>query len=405
MDGWFQWLEFLPDNIVARAGTGFTALVVFAYVVYRIVLSAVLRVVRKVVERTDTTWDDSLLQRRVFHRLARVVPFAIVQMGAASVLPEQPAEWVRRVAVAATAIILVRTVSAFLMAVNDIYEKFPVSEGRPIKGYLQVVTIVAYIMGGTFVVASLVDRSPWGLLSGIGAISAVLLLIFKDTILSLVASIQLSSYDLLREGDWISMPQFGADGDVIDVSLHTVRVQNWDKTVVGIPTHKFLDHAFTNWRGMSESGGRRIKRSLRLDLSTVRFLTEDELSRWAEVELLSSYLAGKRVELERSNAGKSGTPANLRRLTNIGTFRAYIEAYLRANDRLHPEFTFLVRQLAPDAQGLPIEIYVFTATTAWGEYEAIQADIFDHLLAIVREFGLRVFQEPSGADFAALTKH
>jgi miniconductance mechanosensitive channel len=404
MDGWFQWLEFLPDNAFARGGAGFTVLVVLAYLAYRIVLSAALRVVRKVVERTDTTWDDSLLQRRVFHRLARVVPFAIVQMGASSVLPEQPAEWVRRIAVAATAVILVRTISAFLAAVNDIYEKYPVSEGRPIKGYLQVVTILSYIMGGTFVIAALVDRSPWGLLSGIGAISAVLLLIFKDTILSLVASIQLSSYDLLREGDWISMPQFGADGDVIDVSLHTVRVQNWDKTVVGIPTHKFLDHAFTNWRGMSESGGRRIKRNLRLDLTTVRFLTDDELAKWSEVALLADYLAEKRRALQASNAGKSGAPVNLRRLTNIGTFRAYIEAYLRANDRLHPDFTFLVRQLPPDAQGLPIEIYVFTATTAWGEYEAIQADIFDHLLAVVQEFGLRVFQEPSGADFAALAR-
>ena len=404
MDGWFQWLEFLPDNAFARGGAGFTVLVVLAYLAYRIVLSAALRVVRKVVERTDTTWDDSLLQRRVFHRLARVVPFAIVQMGASSVLPEEPAEWVRRVAVAATAVILVRTISAFLAAVNDIYEKYPVSEGRPIKGYLQVVTILSYIMGGTFVIAALVDRSPWGLLSGIGAISAVLLLIFKDTILSLVASIQLSSYDLLREGDWISMPQFGADGDVIDVSLHTVRVQNWDKTVVGIPTHKFLDHAFTNWRGMSESGGRRIKRNLRLDLTTVRFLTDDELAKWSEVALLADYLAEKRRALQASNAGKSGAPVNLRRLTNIGTFRAYIEAYLRANDRLHPDFTFLVRQLPPDAQGLPIEIYVFTATTAWGEYEAIQADIFDHLLAVVQEFGLRVFQEPSGADFAALAR-
>ena len=404
MDGWFQWLEFLPDNAFARGGAGFTVLVVLAYLAYRIVLSAALRVVRKVVERTDTTWDDSLLQRRVFHRLARVVPFAIVQMGASSVLPEEPAEWVRRIAVAATAVILVRTISAFLAAVNDIYEKYPVSEGRPIKGYLQVVTILSYIMGGTFVIAALVDRSPWGLLSGIGAISAVLLLIFKDTILSLVASIQLSSYDLLREGDWISMPQFGADGDVIDVSLHTVRVQNWDKTVVGIPTHKFLDHAFTNWRGMSESGGRRIKRNLRLDLTTVRFLTDDELAKWSEVALLADYLAEKRRALQASNAGKSGAPVNLRRLTNIGTFRAYIEAYLRANDRLHPDFTFLVRQLPPDAQGLPIEIYVFTATTAWGEYEAIQADIFDHLLAVVQEFGLRVFQEPSGADFAALAR-
>lgn len=402
-DALFRWLDWLPDEPFTRGLTGFAALCLLAWVVHRVVLGFALRVVQRVVERTDTTWDDSLLKRRVFHRLARVVPFSILQIGAPSVMSEDAAEWVRRIAVSAIAVIVVRALSAFLAAVNDIYEKYEVSHGRPIQGYLQVITIVAYIMGGTFVLATMVGRSPWALLSGIGAMTAVLLLIFRDTILSLVASIQLSSYDLLREGDWISMPQFGADGDVVDISLHTVRVQNFDKTVVGIPTHKFLDHAFTNWRGMSESGGRRIKRSLRIDLQTIRFLSDEEVERWSGVALLRDYLAEKRDALRETNATRDASvEANLRRLTNVGTFRAYVEAYLRSSDRLHGEFTFLVRQLAPDSQGLPIELYVFTATTAWAEYEAIQADIFDHLLAVVREFGLRVYQQPSGADLASL---
>lgn len=392
--------ELLPENAPLRGLVGTLTLVLVAFVIYQVARVGVVRFVQKMVARTDNRWDNALLDRRVFHRLSVVVPFVIVQMGAASAIPDEGlAHIVSRVAAAAVAIVVARAVSAFLSAINDIYEASEVAEGPPIRGYLQVVSIVVWILAVTFTVAALVDRSPWGLLSGIGAISAVLLLIFKDTILSLVASIQLASYDMLREGDWISMPAFGADGSVIEVNLHTVRVQNWDKTIVGIPTHKFLDNAFTNWRGMSESGGRRIKRHLRLDLGSVRFLTAEELEALSKVTLLQAYLADKKEQVERTNAHVDGAmPTNLRRLTNVGTFRAYIASYLRARGDLHEEFTFLVRQLPPASDGLPIEIYVFTKTTAWVEYESIQADIFDHLLAVVGEFGLRLYQAPSSGD-------
>jgi miniconductance mechanosensitive channel len=239
--------------------------------------------------------------------------------------------------------------------------------------------------------------------------TAVLLLVFRDTLLSLVAGIQITTNDLLRPGDWIEMPQFQADGDVIDIALNSVTVQNWDRTLSVIPTHKFLEHSFKNWRGMSESGGRRIKRAFHVDQTTIRFLTDDEVEAFGRWELLGDYIAGKTGELRAHNESRSearGTGGNVvphqRRLTNIGTLRAYVIAYLRAHPGIHQDMTFLVRQLAPGPHGLPIEVYVFTSDIRWPVYEGIQADIFDHLLATVPEFGLRVFQNPSGADVAAL---
>jgi miniconductance mechanosensitive channel len=244
------------------------------------------------------------------------------------------------------------------------------------------------------------------LLSGIGAVTAVLLLIFRDTILSFVASLQITSYDMIRVGDWIEMSQYGADGDVIELTLHTVKVQNWDKTITAIPTHKLIEQPFRNWRGMQESGGRRIKRSFYVDMSSIRFLTDEELDRLENFAVLRDYIREKRAALAEFNAAFSD-PAlipNARRLTNIGTFRAYLVQYLRRHPQIHQDMTLLVRQLAPGAGGLPIELYTFTNTTNWNAYEDIQSDIFDHILSIIREFGLRVFQDPSGMDFARLGK-
>ena len=234
--------------------------------------------------------------------------------------------------------------------------------------------------------------------------TAVLLLIFKDTILSLVASVQLTAQDLVRVGDWIEVPQFGADGDVVDVELHTIKVQNWDKTITTIPTHRLISDSFRNWRGMSQSGGRRIKRSLNLDAASVRFLTPEEVDKFKRFALLQDYIAGKQDDLLRHNEGLGyrADGVNQRRLTNIGTFRAYVYNYLSARPDIRKDMTLLVRQLAPGANGIPLELYCFTATTAWSEYEGIQGDIFDHLMAIVPEFGLRLFQKPAGSDVAAL---
>jgi miniconductance mechanosensitive channel len=237
--------------------------------------------------------------------------------------------------------------------------------------------------------------------------TAVLLLVFKDTLLSLVASVQLSAQDLVRVGDWIEMPQFGADGDVVDVALHTVKIQNWDKTITTIPTHRLISDSFKNWRGMSASGGRRIKRPLYLDAASVHFLTAEEVDRCKRFLLLEEYLAGKETELTEYNRELAGVTAlereaavNMRRLTNIGTFRAYAYRYLRQHPKIRQNMTLMVRHLSPGPQGIPIEVYCFTATTAWTEYEDIQADIFDHLMAIVPEFGLRLFQQPAGTEFS-----
>ncbi len=297
------------------------------------------------------------------------------------------------------------TVTAVLSAVNQIYEGRPGARNRPIKGFIQLAQLVLYIIGGILVIAVLIDRSPVILLSGLGAITAVLMVVFKDTLLSLAASIQLTTQELIRVGDWLEVPQFGADGDVIDVALYTITVQNWDKTISTIPTYQLVAGSFKNWRGMSESGGRRIKRSINIDLNSIHFLTSSEVERLAGIGLLKDYIESKQEELQSYNANIE-TPdepnVNQRHLTNIGTLRAYIRNYLRQHPMIHDNMTLIVRQLQPGSEGLPIEIYCFSNDTNWVNYEAIQADIFDHIFAIVPEFGLRLFQQPTGSDFSQL---
>ena len=270
---------------------------------------------------------------------------------------------------------------------------------------MQVAKIVIAVVAAVLVLATLLDRSPLIFLSGIGAMTAVILLIFRDTILSLVASVQITGNDMVRVGDWIEMPQFGADGDVIDVALHTVKVQNWDKTITTVPTHRLISDSFKNWRYMSLSGGRRIKRALHIDVSSVHFLDPGEVERFGEFHLINDYIASKRSDIETFNQDperNESLDADIRRLTNLGTYRAYLERYLRAHPQIQQGMTLMVRQLPAASQGIPLEIYCFTTTTNWGEYEGIQADLFDHFIALAPQFGLRVFQSPSGADVAAL---
>lgn len=276
---------------------------------------------------------------------------------------------------------------------------------RPIKGYLQLGKIAVYALATVLVIAILIDRSPVILLSGIGAMAAVLMLIFQDTLLSMVASVQINSSGILRVGDWIEMPQLNADGAVVDIALHTVKVQNWDLTITTIPTKRLISDAFKNWRGMQESGGRRIKRALFLDQNSVRFLDMQALQRLQDFSLIGDYLNDKQHEMAAWNArlAETGRSAlNARKVSNLGTFRKYIEHYLRSHASIRDDMTLMVRQLAPTAEGLPLEIYCFTNTVVWAEYESIQADIFDHLLAIIGQFELRVFQRPGGADIHAL---
>jgi miniconductance mechanosensitive channel len=286
-----------------------------------------------------------------------------------------------------------------------IYAATPVAKERPLKGFVQLVQIVVWIFGGVLIISAVLDRSPLLLLSGFGAMTAIVLLVFKDTNLSLVASVQLTAQDMVRVGDWIEMPQFGADGDVVDVQLHTVKVQNWDKTITTIPTHRLITDSFKNWRGMSQSGARRIKRAIYIDVSTIRMQTEDEVEHFTRFALLKGYIKDKEQELADYNAGlvtEVDAEVNRRRLTNIGTFRAYAYNYLKNHPKVHKGMTLIVRQLGPGPEGLPLEIYCFTNTTEWAEYEDIQSDIFDHLLAIVPEFGLRLYQKPAGTDLVNL---
>ncbi len=335
--------------------------------------------------------------------LATVVPLLIVSRGIVAVpnLPEEVTTVVTNIAQALIVLSVAMAIVKGLTYANELYERQPRSKNRPIKGFVQVIKIVVLCGAAIIMISALIDQSPLLLLSGLGAITAVLLLVFKDTILSLVASVQLTTNDMLRVGDWIEMPGMNADGDVIDISLHTVKVQNFDKTITTVPTHRLVSDSYRNWRGMSESGGRRIKRSINIDQNSIRFLSDDEVVDLKKFRILKPYLAAKRDEVAEWNAKEldgDDAPVNARRLTNIGTFRAYVIAYLKWHPRIGDGFTLLVRQLEPGSLGLPIEIYCFTDTTTWGEYEAIQADIFDHLLAILPEFGLRIYQEPSGLD-------
>jgi miniconductance mechanosensitive channel len=380
-------------------------LALFVWLVDRLTRSLLLRAITRAVKLTPTGWDDALLGKGVIKRLAHVAPAMLAYYGIGFVtgLPDTVALVVRGVASAYIVLTIALSISSLLTAIGALYEQRDPerAKARPIKGYLQVAKIILFLVAAILIIATLINRDPILLLSGLGAMTAVLMLVFKDTLLSLVASVQLSTHDMLRVGDWIEMPQLNADGFAIDISLHTVKVQNWDKTITTIPTWRLINESYKNWRGMFESGGRRIKRALYIDQASVRFLTDEERARLKRFALLEAYLARKQQEIESYNEtllAEGKDPVNARRVTNIGTFRAYVQAYLEAHPRVHKGMILLVRQLQPGPTGLPIEIYCFTIPTAWVEHESVQADIFDHLYAILPEFGLRVFQQPSGAD-------
>lgn len=404
--GWLAWLAAYPW---AQTLIALLAVALVAWLAYLLVRLYVLRLVTVVMRRLPSWWAGVVLEHRVLHRLVPLVPTVIVSRGI-GLVPHTTAEAVdvvQRVAQATGVLLVSLAIGALLNAGRAIYERYPISRGRPIKGYVQVVKIVLYLAAGVLMLATLIGESPWIFLSGLGAMTAVLLLIFRDTLLSLVAGIQLVNNDLIRVGDWIEMPQFNADGDVIDISLNVVQVRNWDKTITSIPTHKFLEHSFKNWRGMSESGGRRIKRPVYIDMTTIRFLTPEEIERFSRFRLLRDYIRSKAEELEAYNrehcCGEDAEIlANARHLSNVGTFRAYISAYLTNHPLVHKEMTMLVRQLDPGPHGLPIELFLYINDTRWAIYENAQSDIFDHILSIAGEFGLRVFQEPTGNDLARL---
>jgi len=396
-------LEAVPYGATA---VGLLVLVLVAWTANWLTRRVLLIVVGRLAKASSSKWDDAIMGRRVLARLANVVP-ALIVLGGIGLVPGMP-DWldlvIRNVALAYVVLTVAMAIGNLLNALNDLYEQTSRhATRRPIKGYLQLVKIGIYIVAAVLILASLIGKSPLVLLTGLGAMTAVLMLVFKDTILSLVASMQLSSNDMLRVGDWIEMPSQNADGDVIDISLHTVKVQNWDKTISTIPTWKLINESYRNWRGMSEFGGRRIKRSLLIDQTSVRFLEPEERQRMRRFALIDEYLDKKQAELAEYNAtleaaGKD--PVNNRRATNLGTFRAYINAYLRSHPGVAHDRTLIVRQLEPTPTGLPLQVYCFSADVRWVQHENLASDIFDHLLAVLPEFGLRLYQAPSGADVA-----
>ncbi|MBW1703580.1 MAG: mechanosensitive ion channel [Deltaproteobacteria bacterium] len=376
---------------------------ILSFVSYFMTKHYLLKAVSKLIQRTKTKFDDILMQRDVLRRLSYVAPIIVIYIFA-HLFPFAE-DVIRKVSVALISWFMLLALGAILTAFSDIYLTLDVSKGRPIKGYIQISKLIVYAIGAIIIISSLLGRSPMVLLSGFGAMTAVILLIFRDTILSFVASIQITSNDLVRVGDWIEVPNFGADGDVVDIALHTVKIQNWDKTFTVIPTYKLIDVTFKNWRGMQQSGGRRIKRAVHVDIGSIKFCDDRMIEQFRKIHLITDYIMRKLEQLDQYNREENidtSVLVNGRRMTNIGTFRAYVKAYLRNHKQIHQDMTFLVRQLPPGPAGLPIEIYVFTNDTAWANYEAIQADIFDHILAVVPQFDLRVFQNPTGEDFGKL---
>lgn len=395
--------EFLDTYPIAATTFGLAALGLVAFVADVVTKFVLLRMARHLAGRVALFGEGLLLRYKVVQRLAYIVPALILQSGVRLVphLAETPRMVIENTASSFIVMAAAAAVSGVLNIINELWSRRPDAASRPIKGYIQLLKILLYSIASIVAVALLIERSPMLLLSSLGALMAVLTLVFKDTLLSLVASIQLTTNDMVRVGDWIEMPQVHADGDVIDIALHTVKVQNWDKTITTIPTYRLISDSFRNWRGMRESGGRRIKRAINIDLASIRFLTPEERAGLHRFTLLRDYLDAKQAEIDAWNAShpdRLNQPVNARRLTNIGCFRAYVQAYLKAHPGVRQDMTLMVRQMPPQPTGLPLEIYCFAATVVWAEYEGIQSDIFDHLFAILPEFGLRVFQQPTGWD-------
>jgi len=374
--------------------------IILAWIATIITRRILLTILSIVIRRTKTKWDDALLERRVLHRAAHVAP-ALIFYWFASAFPGFQ-DIIQRLAMVYMIVIGGLVVNAFANAFVDVYRTLEVSRNRPIRGFVQIVQIIIFVLLAVLGIAIMFNQSPFGIIGGLGAMTAVLILVFKDTILGLVASFQISANDMVRIGDWIEMPKYSADGDVIDVTLYTIKVQNWNKTISTIPTYALISDSFKNWRGMSESEGRRIKRAVYVDITSIKFCSEEMIGRFSKFQYISEYVEKKKKELAEFNEVNEFDTSELvngRHMTNVGTFRAYLEAYLRHHPKVHQGMTFMVRQLPPGEHGLPIEVYAFSTDQRWIQYEAIQADIFDHILAVLPMFDLRVFQSPTGYDF------
>lgn len=379
-------------------------IIVLSYLAGIIAKKILLYGLQRLTVKSNSSWYAIIIKKNVFRRAAHLAPAFVFYVLVPAAFPDSPVltDAVRSAALIYMLIIALLAVDALLDALHAVYETLATAKIIPAKGFVQALKIIIYFIGVILLISVVTTKTPLYILSGLGAVTAVLLLIFKDTILGLVAGIQLTANAMVRTGDWISMPQFEADGDVVDVALTTVKVQNWDKTIAMIPTYALISQSFKNWRGMQESGGRRIKRAIYLDMTSVRFCDDAMMERFGKIQLIREYLEQKKAEIGEDNQVRgidTSSLVNGRRLTNIGTFRAYVDRYLKNHSKIRKDMTFLVRQLDPTDRGIPLEIYVFSSDQEWAKYEAIQADIFDHILAVIPEFDLRVFQNPTGADF------
>lgn len=376
-------------------------IIILTCIMVNIILkNIILRILKKFIGHNKHQWDSIMYDRKVFTRLANIAPGIIIYLFS-SAFHKEVRSYLQQGCAVYICIAALFVVSAILDAIDDIYRNYPISKVRPIKGLLQVVKIVFYAVVGIIVVGILMKQNPLYLIGGVGALAAVFSFVFKDSILGFIAGIQLTSNDMLRIGDWIEMSKYGADGDVIDITLNTVKVQNFDKTIVTIPAYAMVSDAFKNWRGMTQFGGRRIKRSVIIDVNSICFCTPEMIDKFKKIDLLKDYISEKEAELKSYNkkyAAEDELDINKRQLTNIGTFRTYIENFLKSNPQLHKGMAQMVRQLPQGENGLPLEIYAFTDDTKWENYERIQSDIFDHIFSIAEEFGIRIFQSPTGYD-------
>ena len=398
--------------------TIFIGLIVFmvlvAFISNFFVRRILLESMHKLFAKTKSDWDDILIENGVFSKLSYLIPSLVIYFIIPYIIEQLENNFqlvnylllFQSLVLAFSLLMVILSINTLLTCINIIYERTSSSNSRSFVGYLQFAKIIITIIGWILVIAIILNKSPVILLSGLGAMTAILILVFRDTILSLVASIQLTSLDMVRVGDWIEMPESNADGDIIDISLHTVKIQNFDKTITSIPTYKLITTSFKNWRGMSESGGRRIKRNINIDINSIRFLTSNEIEKFKKFNFLKKYIEEKEKELSKHNANVNNEERfNSRKLTNVGTFRSYVYNYLREHPNIHNNMTLLVRQLQHQSKGMPLQIYAFTNITDWDMYENIQADIFDHLFSIANEFNLHIYQDLTGKDISSITKY
>ena len=377
----------------------------FAFIVAKFLLA---RFINIFLSKTSSSVDDVLVRRNLFNRIALFAPVIVIYKLIPAALTDFPdiSKLILTGCIIYAVIILVLIVDTLINSVVEIYYRYSRYRHLPVKSISQVCKLLSYLLATIFIVSLIIGESPLKLFAGLGAMAAVLMFVFKDPILGFVAGIQLSSNKMVRIGDWVEIPQHQANGDILEIGLTTVKVRNFDNTITTVPTQSLINDSFKNWRGMQESKGRRIKRSIFIDVNSIGFCTEERLERFAKIQYITEYLNTKQNEIEEYNQSKEldlSSLANGRRFTNVGTFRAYIQAFLEAHKHINQELAVLVRQLETTHSGLPIQIYAFSSEKDWAKYEAIQADIFDHLFAVAQEFDLQVFQQPTGNDFKTLT--